>query len=253
MAWQDQHMSDDWDFFSLLVDGEPASTFVDLGICKEAPIRSHATMGYLRVVMRHPREDGLSSQDEFDDLIALEDRVTATVIRDGTAVFVGRNTSSGNRDFYFYVADPKKFEKAAKAAMPEFPAYTYETGVRADRDWRTYFEFLYPSEIDLQLIMNRRVCQQLEKRGDNASNERKIDHFAYFPNSKAQTAFAGFVQAEGFAIENAPAEPNANGQFSVAFSRVDQPERIDDIVVPLFRKITELSGEYDGWGCSVSP
>ena len=38
-------MSDDWDFYSLRVDGEPASIFVDLGISEDAPIRSHTTMG----------------------------------------------------------------------------------------------------------------------------------------------------------------------------------------------------------------
>src|SRR3954452_2054012 len=73
-----------------------------------------------------------------------------------------------------------------KGAMREFPAYEYETGTRADQEWRTYFDFLYPSEIDFQRIMNRRVRQQLEKNGDNASNERKIDHPALLPNPKAQ-------------------------------------------------------------------
>ena len=107
-------MSNDWDFYSLRVDGEPASIFVDLGISKDAPIRSQATMGYLRVLMLRPREDGLSSRDEFDDLIALEDHVTAKVIENGAAVFVGRNTSSGNRDFYFYVADSANFEKVGQ-------------------------------------------------------------------------------------------------------------------------------------------
>ena len=167
-------MSDDWDFYSLRVDSQPASIFVDLGMSKEAPIRSHSTMGYLRVLMRLPREDGLSSREEFDDLIALEDRVTAKVIQDGTAVFVGRNTSSGNRDFYFYVADPTKFEKAAKAAMREFPAYKYETDARADQEWRTYFDFLYPSEIDYQRIMNRRVRQHLKKTATTRATSARL-------------------------------------------------------------------------------
>lgn len=246
-------MSDDWDFFSLLVDGQPASIFVDLGIRKEAPIASHATMGYLRVPMRRPRGDGLSSQDEFDDLIALEDRVTGKIIQDGAAIYVGRNTSGGNRDFYFYVADPAKFENAAHGAMRKFPAYEYETGAREDRDWRTYFEFLHPSDVEMQRIMNRRVLQQLEQQGDNANYERKIDHLALLPNRRAQAAFADYVHAEGFAIESAPDGPNQEGQFSVEFSRVDQPARIDEIVEPLFLKVAQLGGVYDGWGCPVSP
>ena len=92
-----------------------------------------------------------------------------------------------------------------------------------------------------------------KKNGDNASIERKIDHLALLPNPAAQATFAGYVQAEGFAVESAPDEPNDDGQFSVEFSRVDQAARIDEIVIPVFRKVAELGGIYDGWGCSVSP
>ena len=246
-------MSDDWDFYPLRVDDQPASIFVDLGMGKNAPITSHATMGYLRVLMRRPREDGLSSEDEFDDLIALEDRVTAKITQDGTAIFVGRNTSSGNRDFYFYVSDAVNFDSVAHEVMLEFPAYGYETGAREDRGWQTYFEFLHPSEVDLQRIMNRRVREQLEKHGDDANKERKIDHLALMPSSEAQSLFASYVRAEGFAVENAPDESNNEAQFRVEFTRVDRLARIDEIVIPLFQKIAELGGEYDGWGCVASP
>jgi Family of unknown function (DUF695)/Regulator of ribonuclease activity B len=245
-------MSDDWDFFSLRVDDQAASIFVDLGIRNLAPIRTHPLMGYLRVAMRRPREDGLSSQEEFDDLIALEDRVTADIVKNGTAIYVGRNTSSGNRDFFFYATDAPRFENAARTAMGEFPSYKYETGMSEDRDWQTYFDFLHPPDADLQRIKNRRVRERLDKHGDNASNKREIDHFAYFPNAAAQTAFADYARAEGFAVAGAD-RPNAGGQFGLRFSKVDQPARIDDIVLPLVRKITELGGEYDGWGCGVTP
>jgi uncharacterized protein DUF695/regulator of ribonuclease activity B len=246
-------MSDDWDYFFLRVDDQAASIFVDLGIRSAAPVRSHPMMGYLRVVMRRPREDGLSSQEEFDDLIALEDRVTARIVRDGTAIYVGRNTSGGNRDFFFYAADPARFENTARTAMRDFAGYKYEMGVTEDRAWQTYFDFLYPSDADLQRIKNRRVCEQLEKHGDNVGNEREIDHFAYFPSPAARAAFADFVRAEGFAIASSADKPNADGQFGMQFSRVDQPARIDEIVTSLLRKVTELGGEYDGWGCGVTP
>jgi uncharacterized protein DUF695/regulator of ribonuclease activity B len=246
-------MSDDWDFFSLRVDDEAASIFVDLGIRGLAPVGTHPLMGYLRVAMHRPREDGLSSQEEFDDLIALEDRVTAGIAQNGTAIYVGRNTSGGNRDFFFYAADAARFENATRAAMLEFPAYKYETGVSEDRDWRTYFDFLHPSDADLQRIKNRRVRQQLDKHGDNAGNAREIDHFAYFPSAATRTAFADYARAEGFAVASAVDKPNAGGQFGLQFSRVDQPARIDEIVLPLVRKVTELGGEYDGWGCGVTP
>jgi uncharacterized protein (TIGR01619 family) len=246
-------MSDDWDFFPLRVDDQPASIFVDLGIRKQAPIKSHPTMAYLRVLMLRPREDGLSSQDEFDDLIVLENKVTSKITRDGKSLFVGRNTSSGNRDFYFYTSDSTEFDVVAREAIREFPAYKYETGAREDRDWRTYFEFLHPSERSMQLIMNRRVCEQLDKNGDNLNNERKIDHLVLLPTSEAQFAFARDVTGGGFVVDSAPTEPNDEGHFSVEFSRPDRPAQIDDIVLSLFDKATELGGIYDGWGCQIAP
>lgn len=246
-------MSDNWDFFPLRVDDQPASIFVDLGIRKQAPLKSHSTMAYLRVLMLKPREDGLSSQEEFDDLVSLEDKVTSKIVRDGTSLFVGRNTSSGNRDFYFYTSDPTGFEVIAREAMRDFPAYNYETGAREDRDWRTYFDFLHPSERSMQLIMNRRVREQLGKNGDNLSNERKIDHLVLLPSLEAQSAFARDVTGEGFAVDSAPSEPNDEGQLSVEFSRTDRPAQIDDVVLSLFDKATDLGGIYDGWGCHIAP
>lgn len=246
-------MSDDWDFFPLRVDDQPASIFVDLGIRKQAPLKSHPTMAWLRVLMLRPREDGLSSQDEFSDLVALEDKVTSRIVRDGTSLFVGRNTSSGNRDFYFYTNDSSGFDIAAREGMRDFPAYKYETGARADQDWSTYFEFLHPSERSMQLIMNRRVREHLEKNGDNPNNERQIDHMVLLPTLEAQSAFACDVAGEGFSIDSVSGMPNDDGQFSVEFSRTDRPAQIDDVVLSLFDRATDLGGIYDGWGCLIAP
>lgn len=246
-------MGDDWDFYSLRVDDEPASIFVDLGIRAEAPIQSHPTMAYVRVLMLKPREDGLSSQDEFDDLVALEDRIVEKLAKEGWAIFVGRNTSGGNRDFYFYTRNAAGFEATAKKAMREFPSYQYQMGTRRDADWRTYFEFLHPSQRSMQLIMNRRVRQQLEKNGDDLNKERKVDHLVLLPTLEAQSTFVSGVKGEGFSIECAPNDANDDGQFSVEFSRSDRPAEIDDLVLSLFDRTTALGGVYDGWGCHIEP
>ena len=246
-------MSDDWDFFPLLVDDQPASIFVDLGIRENAPLKSHPIMAYLRVRMLRPREDGLSSQDEFEELIGLEDKVTSSISHDGTSIYVGRNTSSGNRDFYFYTNDPASFEIVARAAMRGFPAYQHETGARPDPTWKTYFEFLHPSKRSMRMIWNRRVCEQLEIRGDNLNHERLIDHLVLLPSLEAQLAFARGVSAKGFSVDSLPNEPGNEGQFSVEFSRTDRPAQIDDVVLELFDEVTRLGGIYDGWGCHVEP
>jgi len=110
-------LSEEWEFYPLLVDDSPASIFFDLGIRSEAPLAGYSWLGYLRVRMRQPRPDGLSSSEEFDALAALEDDVCESVTASEVTIYVGRNTSDGNRDFYFYTRNKSFFEKTASAAM----------------------------------------------------------------------------------------------------------------------------------------
>ena len=117
----------------------------------------------------------------------------------------------------------------------------------------TYFEFLHPSEVALQRIWNRRVRQLLEKDGDNADKERKIDHLVLLPNPAARSTFIDYVRRENFEVDFAPDAANAEAQFSVEFSRLDRPSSIDEVVDPVVQKVLELGGVYDGWGCEVTP
>ncbi len=241
-------MSDDWDFYPLLVDSEPASIYVDLGLAGEAPIENQNHMVYIRVFMRQARPDGLSSNDEFDDLIGVEDSLTEIFSGSDKTTYVGRNTSSGNRDFYFYTADAAAFEESARAAMAGHPNYQFEVGGRPDPDWNAYFGFLYPSPDDLQRVLNRRVTEQLAAHGDNHSEPRLIEHFAYLPNATATAELHDFLAGQDFSVDQPKID---GGSVELSFTRSDRPDRIDDVVVPIARRIREMGGEYDGWGCEV--
>jgi hypothetical protein len=242
-------MSDEWDFYPLRVDDEPASIYLDLGLGRDAPIESQPHMAYIRVFMRQPRPDGLSSNEEFDDLVKVEDSLTERFSGGGgNATYAGRNTSSGNRDFYFYTADPVAFAESVEATMTDHPHYQFEIGSRPDPEWDVYFGFLYPSPDDLQRILNRRVTDNLAAHGDNLSEPRPIDHLAYMPTAASAADLRDFLRGQGFAIDEPRIE---GGSVALAFKRSDRPDRIDEVVVPVARRVQELGGEYDGWGCEV--
>jgi hypothetical protein len=243
-------MSDEWDFYQLRVDDRPASIFLDMGIAQVAPLDTHKAMAYLRVHMLHPTKDGVSSQLEFDDLIALEDAVIGEITAGGMTIYVGRNTSDSNRDFYFYTADEAAFEAAATAAMSAFSAYSFDIGGRVDPEWRAYFEFLYPSPRSRQQMANRAVLRNLESHGDLLDEPRQIDHLAIFNRPADCDAFARFVVGQGF-ITADPCRKSDDGQLYLDFSRVDRPKGIDAVSIPLFEAALEHDGDYDGWGCEV--
>jgi len=198
--------------------------------------------------MRNPRPDGLSSNEEFEALAAVEDSLSEVLAASGHTTYAGRNTSGGNRDFYFYTTDPAAFAGSVRTAMAVHPNYQFEIGDRPDRAWDVYFGFLYPSPDDLQRILNRRVTDSLAANGDRLTESRPIDHFAYFPNATAAASLRDYLREENFSVD----EPRIDGgTVALNFKRYDRPDSIDDVVIPIARRIQEVGGEYDGWGCEV--
>jgi hypothetical protein len=62
-------------------------------------------MAYFSERMHALRPDGLSSQDEFDHLVALECSLETRVKAEAGAVHAGRCTTGGCHDFYRYTAN----------------------------------------------------------------------------------------------------------------------------------------------------
>jgi hypothetical protein len=245
-------MTDNWDFYALRVDGEPASIFVDLGIRSDAPLSSHPHMAYVRLHMSQPRPDGLSSQVEFDTLIEIEKAIEASLCGDEVG-YVGRNTSGGYRDFYFYASTVRDWQRKVDGALSAFKSYKYETGTREDAEWSTYLNFLLPGEVDRQRIENRRVCQALERHGDKLTVEREIDHWTYFQSPEAVNAYLADVTTDGFQVRDRPVSDEGTLRFGAQVWRMDTPsyEKIDDITLPLFEAASRHGGQYDGWECPV--
>lgn len=244
-----------WEFYFLLDDDQPASIFVDLSCIDHAPMAALPIMAYVSVEMLRPREDGLSSSDEFDELVVLENALVAALEDDGDTIYVGRNTSSRRRDFYFYLSDGVDWETRVRDAMHATSGgYGYEAGQRPDADWSVYREFLYPRPRELQGIRNRSVCDALEREGDALDEAREIDHWAYFPDAARRDAFVAGALALGHALR----EQDDDGEdeheaYMARVFRSDVPAHaaIDDVCLPLYELAQECGGRYDGWECEV--
>lgn len=245
-------MSDNWDFYFCHVDDRPASIFVDIGIGDAPPRSEYPLRQHLVVQLRAPRDDGLSSQDEFDALAAIEDRLHEACARHDVR-YVGRCTSDGRRDFFFYARAGNEGTDWLAEAMAGAPGYRYRADVEADPGWGAYFEFLYPDEEGFNFITNRQVLDALARNGDALDQPRPIDHWAYFPHPEQRAGFIERMQALGFQVREL-LEPDAeNGDYGVQLSREDIPaqDRIEAITLPLLRAARECGGGYDGWECVV--
>lgn len=250
-------MSQNWDFYFSHFGEKPASLFVDLDIIDDAPLEDLPNMVYLRVVLQQPREDGFCSQEEYDKLAQIEDHLEQTLVEENVVMYVGRVTCDGYRDFFFYTSlDADAWQARVSASMNTFPDYKIEQKWREDPEWDAYFEFLYPDELDMQTIQNRRVCINLQEHGDNIDLPREIDHFAVFYSTGTREQFIEKITELGFGIRHTidPGEDTEEDDdgYTVEFFRTDVPSAIDDVTLPLFELAAEFEGDYDGWGAPLA-
>jgi uncharacterized protein (TIGR01619 family) len=248
-------MSDDWDFYPCHVDDKPASIFVDLGIRADVPIADLVYMTWLSLYLQRPRDDGLTTNDEYQNLIEIEDALSAAIGEaDIQIAYVGRNTSDGSRDFYFYSSNGIATQSILSSAMVPFSEYEFESDSRHDPEWRTYLGFLYPSERSYQLILNDRVLTSLKNHGDNHLLKRDVDHWIYFDTAEGRDRFRNAVSELGYKIVCQSDEGDEPRRFGVQVTHHTSVDynTINNAVLQLFDLSNEFNGVYDGWETPVA-
>lgn len=245
---------EEWDFYFSNIDDIIGSFYVDLGLSKVAPLIDKPNLVWVSLKMNNPREDGLSSNDEFDKLSEIEDRLQEFISSRHNSIYAGRLTSNNHRDFYFYFGDTTLYDKTISEAMVAFPSYTYDFGIKEDKEWESYLEFMYPNPRQFQSIQNRRVIDNLEENGDPLTKERQVDHWIYFKTQEDRESFLAKIKDEGFQIINQDFDKdNSDFPYSLQIARVDKVDidSVNDYILNLWELAEQFNGDYDGWETSV--
>lgn len=246
-------MAENWDSYICNVNGELASIFVDLSLRQKAPDSTRPCLLFVWVKMHSPRPDGLSSQEEADVLWRLGSSLQTSLGKHLDAVFVGRVTTQGRREFYFYVPQVPLDSIAIDQALRSFSGYEYEIGTQEDSLWHQYLSVLYPSKEELQKIKNRQVLEVLQKNGDQLDQPREVSHWIYFRREADRDAFSHEMQELRYQIIPCKPDPQLPYPYGVQIRRVDRvdEESINDTVVETFRFAQASDGDYDGWETEV--
>ncbi|NNP69657.1 DUF695 domain-containing protein [Acinetobacter sp. Ac_5812] len=245
---------ENWDFYMCDIDGQPASYFLNLALTRIAPISDRSTLLWVEIQMNHSREDGLSSSEEFDHLIELEDQIIPALTTRLPALYVGRLTHNHLRYFYFYCKDGINVHPIIHKIMQSYPRYSCHFGQKADSDWSTYFDYMYPTEEIMQSISNRSVIEELLNHGDNLEVERPIDHWIYFQNDTDRTVFAKAILSLGFEIiQQGQVEGSENFHYQLQISRKDSvnQQSIDACTTQLNKLAQQFNAKYDGWETQI--
>jgi uncharacterized protein (TIGR01619 family) len=239
----------DWDIYTCHIEDKPAIIGLDLDLRRFAPLSKKPYAIFISVYLKAPRADGFPQGDEFTMLGEIEDCLVQQLETTLQAHFVGRTMSDGVRDFYFYAAGTLLHDKYIADAMIQFPDYSYDFGVKEDKTWELYFDFLFPDVQEFQRIQNRKVLRTLKQHGDIAEKARLIDHWIYFSGETEREIYGQQVQRLGFVIEARPVDEKDPQPYGLRLSRNDRTdeESIDAAVMLLWELAQEMNARYDGW------
>lgn len=244
-------MSDAWEIYYTNVDDAPAAVLFDMGICSTVPDPDRPILLWMWLQLKSPTEDGFSTEEEEDKLTEIEDAFIDAVELTTQGLFVGRVTTAGQRQFYWYARSAEGFEDSIEEAMQAFDDYEYETGVQEDPDWQQYTDVLYPEPENMHQIHSRHMIDELEEKGDDLTLTRPVDHEASFVSNEGRAGFIKAAEKLGFGnFETAEDDQPEDGlAFAVRFQKshaVDW-ETIDQVTFDLFEIADEHEGAYDGW------
>lgn len=250
-------MPGQWDFYQCRLNGKPASVYLDMGLKKAAPqARRHALL-VVRLHLRFPDPaNGMATDTEYDTLVAIEDILTQALKDDFGAMYAGRITVDGRREFFFYSAGGGDIAGVAKAALAPYPHYRIEAWSQADPLWKQYLEVLYPKGAALRWIKDKAVLEALGARGDQPELARPVTHYSSFPSAGQRAAFSGSIENAGFVVSRltdtgraADARP-----YGVVYELVQSAslQVMSETRGLLTRLAEKHGGDYDGWECQLA-
>ncbi len=239
----------DWDVFFCNVDDMPASILVNLALKLVSPIEEKTNLLNITITLKESEGEAFTSEKEEAVLFQIEDMLTTELLEKYDAVYAGRATSQGLRDFFFYMGDTFLHEKLISEIMINFPNYEYEYEITEEPDWETYNDFLFPDSIELQIIYNRRVVQHLKENNDDISTPRQIDHWIYFSDKEELNEFVEDMKLLDFSAVSVEDSDDEEYPYQLIISREDliDEQRINRIVVDILLLLENYEAFYDGW------
>lgn len=240
---------EDWETYVLYMKDKPISIMVDLGFEKAPVTKQNQNVLIVSVQLGQVQSDGLPLLTELKKLDALED-VLAEQLHSGLgAVYTGRYTAYGKRDFYFYTNDTSQYTTLVQSVFNSYP-YKFSIVCKRDSALSNYRDVLYPSQVEMQRIYNRRMIGQLVNAGDQLTAPRAVDHLIFFKTDADRRKFAEIVIEKRFSILQAGEEKGiVERPFSLEVSRIDKvdEESIEEASLYLWELALKFSARYDGW------
>ena len=248
-------MQEDWDYYLCEIDGEQAGVFINLALHGHAPDVERRVSLRIATPLIAAEPGGLEESDETD-ADRLEDDLEETVLARMNALYVGRITHSGLREFFFYASGSQGMLEAVREVSRRHPEYKLEAGSAADPRWDQYLQVMYPAPEVLRSMNKQKVLNALREHGDELTQPREVEHWVHFASTEARHEFRKKVAGKGFAVRrelNDPNEESVERPFGLIIWRketLDQ-QNIDRVTLELEALSQASGGHYECWESPV--
>jgi regulator of RNase E activity RraB len=246
-------MQEYWELYMKNLEGHPSSVLFNAGISMDVEElqQTHPTVAFIKVTLKEPNENGLLSESEESEILFMEDKLEASMLKFRIGKYVGRIISNSTVTFIFYMQFTYNWQDFLDFALSDFSHYSITNGHSEDREWNYYKNLLYPTAKEWQIIQNHKVCQSLTENGDDLEIKRAIEHKAYFIDESKKVSIIKELESDGFVIQEDIT--NEDGVKGVSFYRLDKPHyyHIDELTINLIEKLEKLDASYDGWETSI--
>lgn len=233
--------------YDWMLGDESAVFCVDLTLYDHAPLKSFAQLAFLTC---RPLNGGAEFTSDERRRIA---SFAAKFCRNPEFVMAGSVEKPGVIQYYFYFKSRKAWGdlKDASAAVQAFEC---RAGVRADAEWSTYFDILYPDNAKRRTALNGEAIEKRIKSGDSDA-PRRLNLLLAFPTSGDRTACAAAALKDGFTLGESDDAPEGDLPFSLVIHRIAAMKKsdIDTLTVLAVRLAEEFNGTLVNWDCPIVP
>lgn len=248
--------SDNWGMYFSNMGGHPAMTVFDDGISKELADIDLPNSIKVKLYLNEVRDDGLPTTKEGERLMQIGPIVENAISENG-GLFLGRVTTNSVRwNIGFAPADTGAIERSLQQRGEEH-GFRYELYVESDPFKTAYWQDLYPTDDDRQVMADMEVKQALYERGDDQYAERPIEHWTYFDSKTDADTFADWGRKNGYKEVEVFRQKDGlltRTTWLVRFTHQGTMV-LNDIThhtIKLSKQAREHGGAYDGWETPVT-
>jgi len=245
-------MQEYWELYMKNLEGNPASIQFNAGISMEVEELGYTypIIAFVKAKLKDPKDNGLLSEHEEPEILFMEDKLEAAMIKFRIGKYVGRVISDGYVTFLYYVQFTYNWPDFIEFALNEHASYEVTNGHSADGEWNYYKNLLYPTAREWQIIQNHKVCDNLKGKGDNLYLERLVEHKMYFKDEEKKEELIKVLEEKNFKIKEII---NDDGIKGLHLYRIDKAfyQDIDELTLSLIDLAESHNAQYDGWETSA--